>query len=69
MYGLIFLDTSDFGFYRGNGETTGRQVYTGFKPLRIDKNVSNGSTHWSIWDEAPLRMTIINLKEQCLESY
>ena len=63
---------SDFGFYR-NGETIGRLVYTGFKPAFVlIKNVSNGSTHWSIWDEASeddynkLKRTMFrNLVKEC----
>ena len=44
---------SDFGFYRGNGNSTGGNIYTGFKPAFVlIKNVSNASTHWSIFDEA-----------------
>ena len=44
---------SDFGFYRGNGNSTGPYIYVGFKPAFVlIKNVSSNSTHWSIWDDA-----------------
>ena len=44
---------SDFGFYRGNGQSIGTYVYTGFKPAFVlIKNVSSNSTQWSVWDEA-----------------
>jgi hypothetical protein len=44
---------SDFGFYRGNGNTTGPYIYVGFKPrIVIIKNVSSGSTFWTTYDSA-----------------
>ena len=47
---------SDFGFYRGNGESTAIYqpfIYTGFKPrLVIIKNLSTGSTQWTVFDTA-----------------
>jgi len=44
---------SDFGFYRGNGNSTGAEVYVGFRPrLVIIKNLSTGSTSWSVFDSA-----------------
>ena len=44
---------SDFGFYRGNGNSTGPYIYTGFKPsVIIVKNVSANGTSWVVLDSA-----------------
>ena len=44
---------SDFGFYRGNGNTTGPYIYTGFKPaFLLVKNVSSAGTNFVVLDSA-----------------
>ena len=39
---------SKFGTYRGNGNTDGTFVYTGFKPAFI--NIKRASENWHVWD-------------------
>ena len=42
---------SKFGKYKGNGSSDGTFVYTGFKPaFLMIKNISSGSTKWTICD-------------------
>lgn len=41
---------SKFGTYRGNGNTDGTFVYTGFKPAYIE--IKTGSQNWHVWDSA-----------------
>ena len=42
---------SKFGTYKGNGNTNGAFVYTGFKVgWLLVKNASTGSKYWHLWD-------------------
>ena len=39
---------SKFGTYRGNGNTDGTFVYTGFKPAYVE--IKTASQNWHVWD-------------------
>jgi len=41
---------SDFGFYTGNGSTTGPVVTTGFKPAFVMVKATSTTGGWRIWD-------------------
>ena len=41
---------SKFGGYKGNGDSNGPFVYTGFKPAWLLTKKSSASDHWKVYD-------------------
>ena len=41
---------SKFGTYTGNGNADGAFVYTGFRPAMIITKRTDGTDHWTLWD-------------------
>ena len=49
----VFTDVDGYsrsGIHKGNGNTDGTFVFTGFKPAWIMVKRTNGSENWAIWD-------------------
>tara|TARA_R100001509_G_scaffold9810_1_gene5345 strand:+ start:3022 stop:4077 length:1056 start_codon:yes stop_codon:yes gene_type:complete len=49
---------SKFGTYRGNGNTDGTFVYTGFKPAYVE--IKTTSQNWHVWDSARNPLNVSN---------
>jgi len=55
---------SKFGSYTGNGNSDGTFVYTGFRPAWFLVKRTDGSDHWTLWDNK--RETTMNPNDNVL---